>query len=336
LNGRANGDAATGLATSPVIQLDQDFLNFLIGGGRDAERLAVELVVDEQVVRSTTGFNGNVLDWVTWDITEYRGKPAFVRIRDESDGLWGHLVVDQFILSRLPARSSIHRGRWVDYGKDFYAVTSWSNTPGRRIWLAWMNNWHYGQDLPTDPWRSAMTIPREVSLRVDAGGIRLIQTPVPELNRLRGKMLQLQDKHLAGDYELPLKGTSLEIEAKFDAGNATECGLVVLQDGPNGTVIGYDRERQEIYVDRTRSGNTDFHALFSSCTRAPLGLSSQGLIQMRIFLDRSSVEVFANDGSLSLTNRVFPSDNADKVTVFARGGKARLVSLSAWKMRSSW
>jgi beta-fructofuranosidase/levanase len=336
LHSGANGDNRLGRATSPSLVLNAGYLNFLVGGGRDAERLAVELLVDDQVVRSTTGFNGDVLDWVSWDIAEFRGRKARVRIRDESDGLWGHLVADQFMLSRLPARSSIHRGRWVDYGKDFYAVTSWSNTPSRRIWLAWMNNWHYGQDLPTAPWRSAMTIPRQVGLRVAGGGIRLVQTPVSELNQLRGEEFRLDSVVLDGERELSLRGTSLEIEAVFDPGDAAAFGLVVFQNDQHGTEIGYDRDRCEIYVDRTRSGNTDFHPLFSSRIPAPLEVNSQGLVRLHIFLDRSSVEVFGNNGVVSMTNRVFPPRNADKITAFAREGKARLVSLRGWKMRSSW
>src|SRR5436190_986421 len=78
---------------------------------------------------------------------------------------------------------------WADYGKDFYAAVSWSDIPprdGRRLWIGWMNNWQYGDKIPTSPWRSAQSVPRTLALRTTEEGIRLVQQPVSELRRLRG------------------------------------------------------------------------------------------------------------------------------------------------------
>ncbi|HEY8837746.1 MAG TPA: glycoside hydrolase family 32 protein, partial [Dehalococcoidia bacterium] len=90
--------------------------------------------------------------------------------------------------TRFVADAGARDIRWADYGPDFYAGVSWNDTPksdGRRIWLGWMSNWLYAQDVPTSPWRSSMTVPRELSLRRTPGGLRLVQKPVGELKKLR-------------------------------------------------------------------------------------------------------------------------------------------------------
>ena len=130
-----------------------------------------------------------MLDWVSWDVRSLGGKEAQIQIVDRASGVWGRIAVDQIVLADAPADASKDRARWVDYGKDFYAVVSWSNIPpkdGRRICIGWMNNWEYGQDIPTTPWRSAQSIPREVRLKAYSGGIHLVQAPVEECERLRG------------------------------------------------------------------------------------------------------------------------------------------------------
>src|SRR4030095_1871211 len=86
-----------------------------------------------------------------------------------------------------PALSSTERAHWLDYGRDFYTGVTFNNVPdGRRIMIAWMNNWQYGRDNPTpDPWRSAMSIPRVLHLQTIAGTPRLTFSPVNSLNSLR-------------------------------------------------------------------------------------------------------------------------------------------------------
>jgi fructan beta-fructosidase len=90
--------------------------------------------------------------------------------------------------------------RWADYGKDFYAAVSWSDVPredGRRLWLGWMNNWQYAQDIPTSPWRSVQSLPRTLALRTTSQGIRMVQQPVMELQQLRGPRRRLAAQPIA-------------------------------------------------------------------------------------------------------------------------------------------
>ncbi len=341
LHSGLSGGGATGSVTSPTFTLEGDYLSFLVGGGRNEEKLAVELLVDERVARRTAGYNGDVLDWISWDIRPFRKRPAVLRVTDHStDDYEGYLVVDHIVVSNDPARSSVHQGRWVDHGTDFYAVTSWSGIPttdGRRIWLAWMNNWLYAEDIPTAPWRSAMTIPRELSLRVEKDSLRLVQAPIRELRRLRQGLVQIAATPLsAGEKVLEqIRGDQLELEATFETGSAQTMGLIVQRGDRQGTVVGYDIPEGELFVDRRGAGREDFSPAFAARSSGPLA-APDGRVKLHLFVDRSSVEIFGNDGRTVLTARVFPKQGNQGVALFAKGGDARLVSLKAWKLRSIW
>ena len=111
-----------------------------------------------------------------------RGSTAQIEIIDKNTGAqgWGHLFADEIVFSNVPKEVA----NWIDYGRDFYAVNSWNNLPdNKRRWIGWMNNWDYGTSIPTSPWRSAQSIPRDVSLETIDGNVQLVQKPIPELRR---------------------------------------------------------------------------------------------------------------------------------------------------------
>jgi len=231
---------------------------------------------------------------------------------------------------------------WADYGKDFYAAVSWSDVPredGRRLWLGWMNNWEYAQDIPTTPWRSAQSLPRMLALRTTSQGIRLVQQPVSELLPLRCPRRTLAAQPVAeGSTSLArqgIAGTALEIVAEFEVGTATELGLKVRTGEQEETVIGIDPRAGQLFVDRTRSGQVRFHPEFWGRHTAPLPVED-GRVRLHVFVDWSSVEVFAANGEVVVTDQIFPAPESDGVALYARGGAARLVSLEAWPLDSIW
>jgi fructan beta-fructosidase len=228
--------------------------------------------------------------------------------------------------------------QWVDFGRDFYAPVSWSNIPasdGRRLWIGWMNNWETAMN-PTSPWRSAMSIPRELTLRRIGGQLRLCQRPVRELQLLRTDSTTLKNIVLKSEARtIGLRGQQLEVIAVFNPGDAKEFGLRVLKGTNQETVVGYDVKSASLFVDRSRSGNVDFHPAFPGRHRGPLMLDDKGLIRLHVFVDASSVEVFGNDGETVVTDLVFPDATSAGAELYSLDGTCDLVECKVYRLRSA-
>ncbi|HEX8498462.1 MAG TPA: GH32 C-terminal domain-containing protein [Actinomycetales bacterium] len=302
---------------------------------------SVNLLVDGAVVRSVSGSESEMLDWASWNVSALRGRQARVQLVDANTGGWGHLLADQVVLSDTPARSRLERAHWQDYGRDYYAAVSFADEPkGRRVMMAWMSNWQYANQTPTSPWRSSATLPRELSLRTIDGRVQLVQQPVAAVDALAGSTTyRLSGARLReGTTALGGPGTSgrtLRVDLRLNLREAREAGVRVLTGPGEQTVIGYDRVRQQVYVDRTRSGQVGFERTFPSVDRAPLP-SFNGTVRLRVYVDRSSVEVFAGQGQVTLTDQVFPSATSTGVQLFSTGGRAVVESLTITPMRSAW
>ena len=202
-----------------------------------------------------------------------------------------------------------------------------------------MNNWEYGREIPTSPWRSAQSIPREARLKSYSDGIRLVQTPVVELQHLRQAPYSLSNKKIAAGSD-PLagqrvNGKTLEIIATFEPGTASEFGLKVRRGANEETVVGYDVAAAELFVDRSRSGKVDFNPRFPGKHSGPLP-AERGRIKLHLFVDWSSIELFGNDGRTVITDQIFPSPNSGGLALYAKGGAAKLISLDIWGLQSSW
>jgi len=318
------GDASQGTLTSPTFVLDREWLNFLIGGGSHAGKTCVNLVLDGKVVRTATGRDSEALEWHAWQIGELRGRQAVLEIVDAATGGWGHVNFDQPTLADAPAHPAREAALWLDHGPDFYAGVTWSGAPagdGRSILLAWMSNWQYAQDVPTKPWRSAMSVPRELSLRRTGEGVRLFQQPVRETGTLSGPVktfsggtVEEANAWLARER---ISGTALDLTVTFTPGPSGDCAVDVLSDRDARTRIGFDAARGALYVDRTRSGETSFHSRFPARVETPFPVSRSGPVTLRVLVDACSVEVFAAGGALSMTALAFPPPGADRVQVAA-------------------
>jgi sucrose-6-phosphate hydrolase SacC (GH32 family) len=118
-------------------------------------------------------------------------------------------------------------------------------------------------------------------------------------------------------------------------GNAKEVGWRLIAAGGAFTLVGFDREKQEIFIDRTHSGNTSFSKDFPVRTSAPLRLNG-GQLRLRVLVDRSSVEVFAGDGLVAMTNLVFPSPGKRRIEFHSQGGPAGGVKTDFWTLGSIW
>ena len=243
----------------------------------------------------------------------------------------GHFDGTQFIPENLETAPN-----WVDYGKDFYAAISWSDIPasdGRRIWLGWMSNWQYARETPTHPWRGAMTIPRSLRLEKVAGSFKLVQEPIAELEALRGYLYEISEPLVQGNQTLNARGTKLEIKIEFKPETATEFGLKVRIGKNNHTIIGYNFETEELFVDRSNSGITEFSEHFPGKHAAPVKLE-HGTLKLHIFLDQSSLEIFAERGQTVITELIYPQPEDDGLEVYAVGGAVN-ANVTIWKLNSS-
>lgn len=255
-------------------------------------------------------------------------------------GLWGgsgaQYFLGQFDGTRFVAdNADLTAPRWVDYGKDFYAALSWANLPDtqqRPVWLAWMNNWQYAHTAPTHPWRGALTLPRTLSLRRSGSGIDLIQQPIKALEALRQQHFSLEDTVLEeGFRRLEFTGAALEIQAQLQPQSALEFGLKLRVGEGQETLVGYDTVRREFYVDRHNTGRSDFSPHFAQRHSAPSS-PADGLIGLHIFLDQSSVEVFADGGRVVITDLIFPDPYSAGLELFAKGGTVRVKTLDIWRL----
>jgi levanase len=300
---------------------------------------AVNLLVDGKVVRTTTGPNDETLDWRAWNVADLAGKTARIQLVDRNTGGWGHILADNFSFADQAAQSLLDRSSWLDYGKDYYAAVSWNDAPGgKRIMIGWMNNWLYAGATPTSPWRSAMSVPREVGLRTVDGRPQLVQQPVDSLDTLEtGQRYTESASTISGERTLTKRGDVLDIRATIRPGNASRVGLKVLTNA-NGdeTVIGYDALAGTLSIDRTRSGAAaaDLNG-FPGVHAAPVTLRD-GRLNLRILVDRSLIEIFAQGGERTIADQVYPTPGSDGLKVFADGGTATLDSLEIRELRTTW
>jgi fructan beta-fructosidase len=236
----------------------------------------------------------------------------------------------------MPDERSRGEIRWLDYGRDNYAGVSWSDIPaadGRRLFIGWMSNWKYANLTPTDGWRGAMTLVRELKLETLEGEVTVTQQPIREMEAYRTGVLSLHDIAVdeAAVRLADVRQESCEILVRFDA--AFSLGFKVRVSSGQETVVGWDAKTNEVYVDRTRSGLADFHKDFSGKHLASLRVTG-ALLQLRIFVDRSSVELFADRGQAVITDLIYPDPASTGITVFADDDRKVIKSLHIYDLSS--
>lgn len=291
---------------------------------------SVNLVVDGEVVRTATGRDSEQLDAVAWDVADLVGRTARLQVVDTATGGWGHVLLDHVVASDAPAPHDLERYRWTDHGADHYAPLTFEDEPGgRRVSIAWMSNWRYAAATPTVGWRGAMTLPRNLALRTVDGRVTLTAEPVA-LDALGPARRLPAYEGVVDDRVVPLPasaaGDVVALDLEVEPGDATRFGLHVRVGDRERTVVGYDVAAGRLLVDRTRSGDVGFHPDFAAVHTAPLAVRD-GRVRLRVVVDRSSVEVFGNDGEATITDLVYPADGSDGVSLFAQGGAVTVTSL---------
>jgi fructan beta-fructosidase len=233
--------------------------------------------------------------------------------------------------------------RWLDHGKDNYAGVTWANVPasdGRRLFIGWMSNWEYAGVVPTGSWRSAMTIARELALSNTPAGLRVLSRPVKELASIRGKSVELGSRAVSGEADLtdevPFDAATAEVELAFDSfGASKDFGLELSNDKGQKVLIGYQPGTRNFYVDRSQSGKTDFSKEFPGRYTAPR-IAVDSSLKLHLVIDVASVELFADNGQVVMTEIFFPDSPFNRMKLFSREGSAQLTSGKVTQLKSSW
>ena len=249
INSFYKGDGSTGNLISPSFTIEKPYINFQLAGGNHPKVESINLVVGEETVFSATGDNSENLSWKYWDVTPYIDKQAYIEIIDQHTGGWGHICVDHIMFADAPVQPAYEKALFLDYGKDNYAGVTWSDVPqrdGRRIFMGWMSNWEYANLVPTYPWRSAMTFPREITLHQTPIGLRIFNNPVQELNHLRLRRTQLPEIPLRQEVvltdNLPFDSSLCEMDLTFDINPENkdlQLEVVLFNDNQEKVIIGY-------------------------------------------------------------------------------------------------
>jgi fructan beta-fructosidase len=225
--------------------------------------------------------------------------------------------------------------RWLDYGPDEYAGITWSNTGDRKIFLGWMSNWQYANKVPTSPWRSAMTIPRDLGIEKIGDKYLITSRPSSELNNLNNKSTILQNIS-ATNLNLTEKTGKLNGPSRlsFTSDKLEPFTITLSNDAGEKVLIGYDKASNNYFIDRTNSGKVSFEKGFAARHTSPR-FSLKANMDMTLIIDNASVELFADNGLSVMTEIFFPNSLLSDINIQSTSD-FKIKSLTFNKMKSIW
>ena len=230
--------------------------------------------------------------------------------------------------------SKIYRPDW---GPDYYAGITYNQLPAGElpVLVGWANNWTYANDIPTFPWKSAMALPRRLSLQIVNDEWILFQQPVTALKALRRAAWESKSTIVNGKKMIPVKSQQCEIELTIHPPSNGLAGLRLATGKAKPFVIGYDAANHKLFIDRSGAGKESFNASFGKLSKyeAPLTLHN-GQLKLDVFFDNSIVEVFANEGEVVMTAQFFPEKTNNGMELFSEGASSEITGLRVWTIQS--
>lgn len=231
-------------------------------------------------------------------------------------------------------------GIWIDYGRDNYAGVTWFGAPGdQKIFIGWMSNWSYANDVPTEKWRSALTIPRTLSLTETEAGIRLRSIPI-DLDPIRNKEHRIEDQEVNEvvllsegiDVSSSLFELQLDVEPLV-SGNSF---IVELSNDLNEKILfGYDVEKQAYFTDRSKAGKKSFSDNFAGMHYGPR-INTNPEHSFKMLVDLSSMEVFADNYTVVMTDIFFPNKEFSKIKIYPVNGPVKIKNGKITTLSSIW
>lgn len=224
---------------------------------------------------------------------------------------------------------------WTNYGKDDYCAISFNGLPPGEstILIGWMNNWQYAEKLPTSPWRGQMSLPRRVTLFQDGAGLSLKQEPIIAALEDSPRSFALSSDADSRSAEIALGNAPYELDLHFEHTSENVIGVRIYSDPQHWTEIGFDTQTRQFYMDRTKGGAA-VAAGFATRTVAPLISGRQ--YDLKLIVDRSSIEAYAQEGTIAMTNLIYPGSQQSKLIVFTQEGNPVVVRGTLRKLRSIW
>lgn len=219
--------------------------------------------------------------------------------------------------------------KWLDYGPDEYAGVTWNNTGSRKIFLGWMSNWEYANQVPTKTWRNAMAIPRELKLAANGDDVFLVSMPVKELNALKRNKRPLKNMNIktVADLNARLGSTGGQYLLTLNTNGIKSFALTLSNAINEKLVIGYEQSSNRYYIDRSSSGETGFNKTFGRRYLAPR-LSVNKNMQLTLVVDASSVELFGDGGTTVMTCIFFPKKPYTRIHLHAHNLLIKQISYS--------
>jgi fructan beta-fructosidase len=227
--------------------------------------------------------------------------------------------------------------KWMDYGADNYAGVTWNNTGDKIILAGWMSNWLYAQVVPTQKWRSGLTIPRNLSL-VNTGdsahAFLLASKPIERLERLEKWMGSENDKNitLSKPFVIKKKHGIKPSRVQLNLDTARSFEIVLSNSQQEALIIGYDHAKRQYFMDRSRSGITNFHPDFAAKHVAPRFTSSPKM-NLDIIIDKASIELFADNGLTVMTDLYFSTKPYTKIEVRSTDKKTKIKSFQLNRLK---
>lgn len=226
--------------------------------------------------------------------------------------------------------------KWMDWGKDNYATVTWSNAPaGRCIALGWMSNWQYANNVPTTQYRSTNTIARDLTLYKVDEELYLRSKPSAEIEKARGKKINLPAFKVSGIHEVESLLTdnngAYELDMTIENAGSSKIAFSLVNGKGEKVSMYYDVVRKQFVMDRSVSGVVDFSRDFPAVTVAPV--DNTDTIHLRLFVDRSSIEAFGEDGKYVMTNLVFPAEPYNKLIFESEENGYTVKSLDVYRLQ---
>jgi len=209
--------------------------------------------------------------------------------------------------------------RWLDAGSDEYAGVTFNNTAGRRIFLGWMSNWNYAQNVPTQAWRSAMTVPREVKLvKVDTCYC-VASEPVKELSIIKGRPVILSNIKGNADLTKTIKRSYQQYQLNLSSKHLKSFSITFSNDKGEKLAAGFDAGDNSWFIDRSQAGESGFNKDFAKRLEAPRIVKGNSS-DITLIIDEASIELFADKGLTTMTSIFFPQKPLTKISISSADG----------------